>query len=113
SPMLSDVAGRLGLNNERLDRMDRRQVLRDASPAVALIGACIQRAGIGAKVNAGPLKAVSGHGLPQHTEKRVGLRQAFAQVLPRVAAVACPPDCGLRVGYEASCNVAVERQEIE
>ena len=55
---------RSALDDQRLDRRDRRQMLGDRRPAVALVGAGEERAGAGAEIDAGRLQPVGRHRLP-------------------------------------------------
>src|SRR6266508_5281453 len=97
----------LALNDQRLHRIDRGQVLGDAAPAVALVGAGEQRARIRAEVDPGRIEPIGGHDLAQHTEERVFLGQTLPQRLPLVAAVPSPPHGGLPVGYVPARRVTI------
>src|SRR5690349_10433569 len=86
----SVTATRLSVDNQRLHRTYRRQMLGDAVPAVALIGAGVQRAGAGAEIDPGGLQPIGRHRLTQHAEEGVLLRQTVAQRPPAFSAVTRP-----------------------
>ena len=98
-------------HHQGLDREDGRQVLRDAGPALALVGAGEQAAGVGAEIDPGRLQRVGRHRLAQHGEVGVPLRQAVAQVPPAPPGVPGAPDRGAGLGRVAAGRIAVERQE--
>src|SRR6185437_6071863 len=90
-----------------------RQVLRDAAPAIALVGAGEEGAAAGPEIDACRRQPVGRHRLAQHAEEGILLRQPLAQRLPAGAAVAGPPYRGLALGDVAARRIAVERQEKE
>src|SRR6185437_1258437 len=63
----------LAVDNQRLHGTDGRQMLGDAVPAVALVGAGVQRAGAGAEIDARRFQPVGRHRLAQHAEEGVAL----------------------------------------
>src|SRR5690606_24557055 len=103
----------LPLYNHRFDRRDRRQVLGDAGPTVAFVIGCEECTAGRAEIDTRRLHAVGRHRLAQYAEEGVLLREAFAHVLPGLAAVARTPHGRLGVGHEAAMDVAIERQQIE
>src|SRR6185503_3632043 len=74
--------------SRRLERVDVRQVPREASKRAALVAAAPHLARRGAEVDAGGVARIARHGLPLHGPPRLRFRQALVLPLPAAAAVA-------------------------
>ena len=70
------------LQDKRLHRKDRRQVLGDLAKAFAFVAACEERAGARAEIDAGRIEPIGRHRLAQYREVGVRLWQAPAHRLP-------------------------------
>src|SRR6185437_9681626 len=105
------TAGVSGIDDQRLDRRDAREILRDHLPALAFIGAREECAAAGAEIDAGGLERIARHRLAEHADIGMLLWQALAQRDPALPAVAGAPHRRLRVRHIAAGDVAIERQE--
>src|SRR6266550_6724978 len=84
--------GGASVESHGLDAPDRRQVLGEAGPALALVGRAIQLARARPEEDPNRIEPIDRQRLAVHTDECVLLREAVAVALPAVGPIACPPD---------------------
>ena len=85
-----------------LDRKHGRKIADDRRPVVAGVGRCVHLAAGGAEINAALIERIDRHGVAQHVDVAVALRQAFGERLPLVAAGAAAVDAQLAVRADSA-----------
>src|SRR5437667_298536 len=84
--------GGASVESHGLDAPDRRQVLGEAGPTLALVGRSIQLARARPEEDPYRIEPIDRQRLAVHTDECVLLREAVAVGLPAVGPLACPPD---------------------
>src|ERR1019366_8168932 len=79
------------------DRKHRRKIANNWGPAVSGIGGGVNLPAAGAEIHAALVERVDGHGVAQHVDVAVTLRQAFGQRLPFVSAGAAAEHAELAI----------------
>ena len=73
------------------------KIPHNRSPAISRVGRGVHLPAGGAEIDAALIERVDGHGVAQHVDVAVALRQALGQRLPLVAAGAAAEDAQLAV----------------
>src|ERR1039457_6577951 len=71
-----------------LDRKHARKIADNRSPAVPGIGGGVDLPAAGAEIHSAFVERIDGHGVAQHVDVAVALRQAFGERLPLVSSAA-------------------------
>src|SRR6267378_5084038 len=69
-----------------LNRKHSRKIPDNRGPAVSRVGRGVYLPAAGAEIYAALVERIDGHGIAQHVDVAVALRQAFGQRLPLVSA---------------------------
>jgi thiazole synthase len=114
APASADVPGaRLGSwQRLHLDRKHGRKIADDGSPVVAGIGRGVNLPARGAEIHAARIERIDGHGVAQHVDVAVALRQAFGERLPLVSARAAAVHAQLSLGRKV-LRVALDRDHVD
>ena len=94
------------------DRQHGRKIPDDRIPRVAAVGRCVNLPAGGAKINAARVERVNGHGVAQHVDIAVPLRQTVCQRFPFVSARPAAVHPQLSVGREMF-RVALDGDDID
>src|SRR6267378_5307453 len=95
-----------------LNRKHSRKIADNGGPVVSGIGRCVHLPAAGAEIYATFVERVDGHGIAQHVDVAVLLRQAFGQRLPLVAAGAAAEYTQLAI-WNKVFRVALDGNDID
>src|SRR5579863_3658415 len=65
-----------------LNRVHRRQIVHNRRPGVASIRRTVHLPACGAKIHAALIQRIDGHGIAQHVDETIALRQSFSELFP-------------------------------